>query len=172
MHGFLHEPWSSLSPAEEKELAARATFALSQASGVRPRGFRAPGGARTAQTEGILRELGYAYDASLGNGMRPERLPGGMAQVPFVWPCVDGFHYLRERPARPGAVREAWLSALARTARRGGLFVTVCHAFVTGLDPERMEVLGEVMSEAVAEPRIAVLPVGEVAQLLGAGGAA
>ena len=81
-------------------------------------------------------------------------------------------HYLREPPEKPGAVREAWLSALARTARRGGLFVTVCHAFVTGLDPERMEVLGEVMSEAVAEPRIAVLQVGEVAELLVAGGAA
>ncbi|HTF36449.1 MAG TPA: polysaccharide deacetylase family protein [Myxococcota bacterium] len=166
MHGFLHERWSSLSPGEQTQLSARATDALSQAAGVRPRGFRAPGGARTPQTEGILLALGYAYDASLGSGMRPERLAQGLAQVPFVWPCVDGFHYLREPPAKPEEVREAWLRALARTACEGGLFVTVCHAFVTGLEPARIEVLGDVMAAAAADPRVSVMQVGEVAQLL------
>ncbi len=171
MHGFLHEPWSSLSPSEESALAARATDALGQAAGVRPRGFRAPGGTRTPETEGILLALGYAYDASLGSGMRPELLSQGLAQVPFVWPCVDGFHYLREPPAKPGTVRDLWLRALARTASEGGLFVTVCHAFVTGLEEARIEVLGEVMARATADPRVAVMQVGEVAELLRSGAA-
>jgi peptidoglycan/xylan/chitin deacetylase (PgdA/CDA1 family) len=172
MHGWVHEPWSSLSPAQETALASRATDALLGAAGVRPRGFRAPGGARTPETERILLELGYAYDASLGTGMQPEILSRGLAQVPFVWPCVDGFHYLRKPPATPSAVRELWLRALGRTAAEGGLFVTVCHAFVTGLDEARIEVLDQVMAEAVADPRIAVMQVGEVAELLLAGGAA
>jgi peptidoglycan-N-acetylglucosamine deacetylase len=171
MHGFLHERWSSLSPGEEAVLAARATDALGQAAGVRPRGFRAPGGTRTPETAGILLAQGYAYDASLGRGMRPELLSEGLAQVPFVWPCVDGFHYLREPPATPRAVRELWLRALARTACEGGLFVTVCHAFVTGLDEARIEVLGEVMAAAAADPRVAVMQVGEVAGLLLSGAA-
>jgi len=166
MHGWMHERWSSLSPGDEAELAARATDALERAAGVRPRGFRAPGGARTRETQGILIALGYSYDASLGSGMRPERLAPGFAQVPFVWPCVDGFHYLRDPPAKPDEVRGVWLQALARAASQGGLFVTVCHAFVTGLEGSRIEALGEVMAAAVSDPRVAVLRASEVAQLL------
>jgi peptidoglycan/xylan/chitin deacetylase (PgdA/CDA1 family) len=169
MHGWVHERWSTLKPPEEKALAARATHALAQATGVRPRGFRAPGGERTPETAGILLDLGYTYDASLGRGMRPELLSQGLAQVPFVWPCVDGFHYLREPPATPDEVRERWLRALARTATEGGLFVTVCHAFVTGMEEKRTEVLGEVMAAAAGDPRIAVMQVGEVAELLRVG---
>jgi len=68
-------------------------------------------------------------------------------------------------------VRDLWLRALARTASEGGLFVTVCHAFVTGLEEARIEVLGEVMARATADPRVAVMQVGEVAELLRSGAA-
>src|SRR5437879_2909791 len=50
MHGWVHECWHALGAAEEEDLAARATEALTRAGGVRPHGFRAPGGMRTAQT--------------------------------------------------------------------------------------------------------------------------
>jgi len=164
MHGFVHERWSELAPDSERGLVTRATAALERAAGVRPRGFRAPGGARTAATEEILLAHGYRYDASLGDGMRPARLPRGMAQVPFVWSGVDGAHYLRPEPARPEDVRDAWLAALARTAERGGLFLTVCHAFVTGASDARVAALEAVVAAAVADPRIVVLTAGEVAE--------
>jgi peptidoglycan/xylan/chitin deacetylase (PgdA/CDA1 family) len=163
MHGWLHERWSELDPDAERELAERATRALADAAGVRPVGFRAPGGARTADTESILRELGYAYDASLGDGMRPGRLPAGLAQVPFVWPGVDGFFWLRDAPVPAADVGRQWLAALDKAAVRGGLFVLVCHAHVTGMDPERVAVLGDVMARAVADPRVTVRTLGEVA---------
>src|SRR5205085_2736626 len=111
---------------EEYALATRATDALTRGAGVRPLGFRAPGGARTAQTAAVLRRLGYRYDASLGDRMRLGVLAPDLAQVPFVWPAVDGFHYLRAEPADPGTVRSAWLAALARIAADGGLFLLVC----------------------------------------------
>jgi peptidoglycan/xylan/chitin deacetylase (PgdA/CDA1 family) len=98
MHGWLHEEWGSLDPQAERDLAARATDALTRAAGVAPRGFRAPGGARSPHSERILLDLGYRYDASLGDGMRPTLLPSGLAQVPFVWPGVDGFYYLTSTP--------------------------------------------------------------------------
>ena len=151
MHGWLHEDWKTLPPETERALAGRATEALARAAGVAPQGFRAPGGARTAQTEPILRELGYRYDASLGDGMRPARLPAGLVQLPFVWPCVDGFYYLtRDPPADPAVVRDAWLDALTRTVARGGLFVTICHGFLTGIDPARMTALAAVIDAARA----------------------
>lgn len=164
MHGWVHEPWAELDAATERELATRATAALADASGMRPRGFRAPGGRRTAASESILRDLGYAYDASLGDGMRPGRLPSGLAQVPFTWPCVDGFHYLRADPARPEAVRDRWLAGLARAAEEGGLFLLICHAFITGVDEARLAALGAVMEAAVRDPRVSIRTAGEIAE--------
>jgi peptidoglycan/xylan/chitin deacetylase (PgdA/CDA1 family) len=166
MHGWVHEPWQTLEPARERERAARATEALARAAGVAPRGFRAPGGARSTETESILRHLGYLYDASLGDGMRPRVLPSGLAQIPFVWPAVDGFHYLRPEPAEPATVRDQWLRALARTAETGGLFVTICHPFITGVDDARLDALDAVMRAACADERVRVCTAGEVAREL------
>jgi peptidoglycan/xylan/chitin deacetylase (PgdA/CDA1 family) len=163
MHGWVHEAWADLDPATERDLAMRATVALEDAAGVRPRGFRAPGGRRSAATEGILRDLGYVYDASLGDGMRPARLPSGLAQVPFTWPHVDGFHYLRGDPSPPESVRDQWLAELARTAEEGGLFLLICHAFITGVDEPRLAALAAVMEAAVDDPRISIRTAGEIA---------
>jgi peptidoglycan/xylan/chitin deacetylase (PgdA/CDA1 family) len=163
MHGWVHETWHALVPADEAAIATRATAALERATGVRPLGFRAPGGARSARTDVILAGLGYRYDASLGDGMQPRVLPSGIAQVPFVWPGVDGFHYLRPEPTSPAAVRATWLAALGRVAREGGLFLTICHAFLTGIDDERVAALADVMYAALADPRIRVCTVGDVA---------
>lgn len=166
MHGWVHEQWSELDEAAERALAARATAALTDAAGIAPRGFRAPGGGRTAATEHILMDLGYCYDASLGDGARPTRLRSGLAQVPFVWPGVDGFYYLvRTPPADPNEVRDAWLAALRKTIAQGGVFVTICHAFLTGVDPARIAALEAVMGAARAADAD-VRTVGEVAALL------
>lgn len=166
MHGWLHEPWAGLSVEEERELAARATEALATAAGVPPRGFRAPGGRRTAATTAILRDLGYEYDASLGNRMQPERLPEGLAQIPFVWPCVDGFHYLRAEPAPAATVRDLWLAQLGRVAEEGGLFLVIAHAFLSGVDDDRLAALDAVVAAAVADPRITIRSAGELARAL------
>jgi peptidoglycan/xylan/chitin deacetylase (PgdA/CDA1 family) len=167
MHGWVHETWRDLDPDAERELAARATDALERASGVRPRGFRAPGGQRSESTEAVLSDLGYRYDASLGDGMRPQILPSGLAQVPFRWAAVDGFHYLASDPPQPPErVRALWLEALRRTVDRGGLFVTVCHAFVTGVDEHRLAALEAVIDAAMGDERVRVCTVGEVADRL------
>jgi peptidoglycan/xylan/chitin deacetylase (PgdA/CDA1 family) len=166
MHGWAHETWHELAPEREAELARRATEALERAAGVRPRGFRAPGGARTAHTASILADLGYAYDASLGDGAHPGRLEGGLAQIPFVWPGVDGFHYLAAEPPPPAVVRDRWLAALDKAASCGGLFVLVCHAFLTGVDESRLEALDAVIAAACADPRLVVSTAGEAAARL------
>jgi peptidoglycan/xylan/chitin deacetylase (PgdA/CDA1 family) len=167
MHGWLHETWHALDPATEAELAQRATDALEAAAGVRPRGFRAPGGRRSAATEGILQRLGYRYDASLHDDAKgATRLSGGLAQVPFVWAGVDGAYYLRPEPVAPEVVRDTWLRALARSAERGGLFVLICHAFLTGVEAARVEALEAVIETAQRDSRVAVRTVGEAAGLV------
>jgi peptidoglycan-N-acetylglucosamine deacetylase len=164
MHGWAHEQWAELPPDEEERLAARATSALERAGGLRPLGFRAPGGARTPRTAEVLSSLGYRYDASLGDGMRPGVLDAGLAQVPFVWSGVDGAHYLADPPADPAVVRDAWLGALARVAEQGGLFLTVCHGDISATEPARLAVLEEVMAAASADRRLTLCTAGEVAE--------
>ena len=164
MHGWAHEEWSTLDPQTEDDLASRATDALERAAGVRPRAFRAPAGERSAHTVEMLQTLGYHYDASLGDGMRVTTLTPGIAQVPFVWPGVDGYWYLREEPASPDEVRESWLAELDKAASTDhGLFLTICHAFLTGAEPGRIAALDAVMAAAVADRRVRVAAAGEVA---------
>jgi peptidoglycan/xylan/chitin deacetylase (PgdA/CDA1 family) len=163
MHGWVHERWADLHPDAEAILARRATEALEQAAGVRPRGFRAPGGARGPNTGALLASLGYRYDASLGESRAGELLPSGLVQVPFRWSHVDGFHYLAPEAASPSDLRDRWLASLERTARAGGLFLVICHAFLTGVDRARLAALDAVLAAAVADPRISLRTVGEVA---------
>jgi peptidoglycan/xylan/chitin deacetylase (PgdA/CDA1 family) len=164
MHGWAHEPWAELAPAEERRLAERATAALADAAGTAPVGFRAPGGERTARTAELLADLGYTCDASLGDGMTPAVLQPGLAQVPFVWGGVDGAFYLRPEPADPAEVREQWMGQLERVIDNGGLFLTICHAEITGADLSRLRVLDDVVAAAARDERVRLMTVGEIAQ--------
>ena len=163
MHGWAHEPWAELAPDEERRLAERATEALTDAAGEAPVGFRAPGGERTGATAAVLAELGYRVDASLGDGMTPAVLADGLAQVPFVWGGVDGAFYLRPEPADPAEVRAQWTEQLGKVAEQGGLFLTICHAEITGADLSRLRVLDDVVAAAVADDRVRVMTVGQIA---------
>ena len=153
MHGWAHEQWSELDPATERDLATRATQAITNAIGTHPRGFRAPGGARSDATADILLELGYEYDASLGDRMHTRRLDNGLAQVPFVWPGVDGYWYLRDDPADPATVEGAWHRALAGDS----LFLTICHPEITGIDGRRLAALDAVVEIAAATREMATV---------------
>lgn len=148
MHGWAHEQWDALDPEEEEKLARRATDALAAAAGEAPTGFRAPGGARGEHTADLLVELGYRYDASLGDGVRAEMLQPGLAQVPFVWNGVDGAHYLADPPPPAGEVERQWTDTLDKIGQKGGLFVTVCHGFITGADDERLSAFDRVLGRA------------------------
>jgi len=150
MHGWAHEPWGELDgdASRERDLATRATEALAKAAGVRPLGFRSPGGERTKETVAILKELGYRYDAGLGDGMRPSLLDDGLAQVPFVWNGVDGAHYLADPQPPPEDVGRQWTDALERVGDKGGLFLTICHGFITGADDDRLAAFDRVVGRA------------------------
>ena len=147
-HGWAHEQWSELDPETERELATRATQAIADAIGGAPRGFRAPGGARSEATADILLELGYEYDASLGDGMNLTREP--IPQVPFVWPGVDGYWYLRDEPADPSTVEAAWRKALGKDS----LFLTICHPEITGIDDRRLAALDAIVGAAASTREI------------------
>jgi peptidoglycan/xylan/chitin deacetylase (PgdA/CDA1 family) len=140
-HGWRHEPWGGLGPERERELFERGVEAMG-ALGLRPVGFRPPGGELTAATIPLLRELGFTYCSPAGEVVE-ER--DGIAILPFRWELVDAWYYLPSfaGPESPAALREAVIGALD-----GGRYATlIFHAFLTDTE-ERFDVLRDALERA------------------------
>jgi peptidoglycan/xylan/chitin deacetylase (PgdA/CDA1 family) len=141
-HGWCHETWSGLEADDERELLERGVRALAEL-GLRPVGFRPPGGGLTPASTAALRDLGFTYCSPAGEEVLTR---DGITVLPFRWPVIDAFHYLpqfgglRERflgsdavlaPDRLGTHVDAALDA----ATRGGDFLALLfHPFLA--EPE------------------------------------
>ena len=88
LHGWRHEFWRVLQPEDERALVDRSLAAL-DALGIRPEGFRPPGGALTDATPGLLAERGFAYCSPEGDRVDNE---GALVTLPFRWRAVDAYH--------------------------------------------------------------------------------
>jgi peptidoglycan/xylan/chitin deacetylase (PgdA/CDA1 family) len=89
-HGWCHEEWAELDPAREVELLERGVRAMGEL-GVRPVGFRPPGGRLTEASLETLRSLGFEYCSPAGQGLGMRE---GVAILPFQWRVLDAYHYL------------------------------------------------------------------------------
>jgi peptidoglycan/xylan/chitin deacetylase (PgdA/CDA1 family) len=139
LHGWRHEPWSSLEPGRERELLERGVEAL-DALGLRPVSFRPPGGDLTPASLELLRELGFRYVSPAGEGVRDA---GGIAVRPFRWELVDAWYYLPKfaGPDDPAALRAAVMDALGAD----GDVTLVFHPFLLDSE-ERFAVLLETLA--------------------------
>ena len=90
-HGWCHEDWSGLGAEEEAEVLARGVRALEDL-GLRPAGFRPPGGGLTASTLRLLRDLRFTYCSPADEHAAAQE--EGLAILPFAWRMVDAYHYL------------------------------------------------------------------------------
>jgi peptidoglycan/xylan/chitin deacetylase (PgdA/CDA1 family) len=137
-HGWCHETWSELEPDDERALLERAVRALADL-GLRPAGFRPPGGALTATSTRALADLGFTYCSPAGEVVETR---DGIVVLPFRWPLVDAFHYLPQfggllPPARLGADIDA---ALEAAAPDGDYLALLFHPFLSEPD-ERFAVI-------------------------------
>jgi peptidoglycan/xylan/chitin deacetylase (PgdA/CDA1 family) len=139
-HGWRHEPWGDLDPARERTLFERGVERFG-ALGLRPVGFRPPGGELTEATIPLLRELGFSYCSPEGDTVS-ER--DGITILPFRWEHVDAWYYLDgfDGPPSAAALRESMLKALDDEYA-----TLIFHPFLTGTD-ERFAVLREVLERA------------------------
>ena len=89
-HGWAHETWRELSPQNERDALRRGLEAFA-AIGLRPRGFRPPGGELTARSPALLRESSFEWCSPQGSHAE---VAGGLAYVPFDWDLVDAYHLM------------------------------------------------------------------------------
>lgn len=160
-HGWQHERWSELDVAAERASLERGVAAL-DALGLRPVGFRPPGGELTPASTALLREYGFEYISPEGTAVQ---LVDGLVVLPFRWELVDAFYYLPHFGGLRGAPEPLPPSRL-REAIAGDDFVTlIFHPFLLE-DEERFEVL----RWAVQRVRDRCAPCVEVARAFTAAG--
>jgi peptidoglycan-N-acetylglucosamine deacetylase len=176
-HGYLHEPLTGTDAAAEAGYLDRGLDALTEVTGVRPVGYRAPMWELTYRSPGLLRERGFLYDSSLMDADVPYELAAGdgsgdgsIVEIPVYWGLDDWEQYcyvpgLYESGMikSPAAVREMWSLELAAMRAEGGCFVLTSHPFLSGR-PARAAALGELMGEAVAAGDVWVATMAEVAE--------
>jgi peptidoglycan/xylan/chitin deacetylase (PgdA/CDA1 family) len=162
-HGWRHEYWLNLSPSKEVSALERGVHKMHEL-GVRPRGFRPPGGRLTPSSPELLENLGFTYCSPAGLGIG---FLGNLVVLPFEWRLIDAYYYLprfgglREsatgssEPLSPFRFRETLSSALQGVVRDGGHLTLLFHPFLEE-QGDRFEIMRGALEELrnVAEDRV------------------
>jgi peptidoglycan/xylan/chitin deacetylase (PgdA/CDA1 family) len=139
VHGWIHELNTTLPDSAERALLTRAIAELTQLTGTKPTGYRAPSWNFSPNTLTILRDLGFRYESSLMADDRPYELlqhgvPTGMVEIPVEWILDDAplLNPLGERYASPRDLARVWMDEFDRAYEEGTTFVLTMHPHVIG----------------------------------------
>jgi peptidoglycan/xylan/chitin deacetylase (PgdA/CDA1 family) len=139
VHGWIHEMNSSLPPEQERDLLVRSIEYLTEVTGQRPVGYRAPSWNFSAGTLSILRELGFVYESSLMADDRPYELlaegePTGMVELPVEWILDDAplVNPLGNRYSAPRDVLQVYIDEFEKAHEEGTMFLLTMHPHYIG----------------------------------------
>jgi peptidoglycan/xylan/chitin deacetylase (PgdA/CDA1 family) len=187
-HGDLHERLVKLEPGEETAVHERSVETLTEVTGTRPRGFRAPGWELSLHTIGILEDLGFTYDSSqMATEFTPYRTRRGdrvdgtdwapgtetdVWEIPPAWE-LDDFPPFFARPPTfvptwtVEQVEAAWREEfdVALTTAPGGVFTLTMHPEVIGRGP-RLAMLDRLIAYMRTQDGVTFAPMGQVADEL------
>ena len=139
VHGWIHERNTALDGATERRLLEQAVATLTEITGERPVGYRAPSWNFSPNTLQIVRDLGFLYESSLMADDRPYEIvadgePTGMVELPVSWKLDDAplFNPLGDRYANPREVMQVWMDAFDVAWEEGTMFLLTMHPHVIG----------------------------------------
>jgi peptidoglycan-N-acetylglucosamine deacetylase len=171
-HGYLHEPLTGVSEAEEREYLQRGLEALDRVAGVRPAGYRAPWWETTDRTLDLLAEYGFGYDSSMFDADLPyirQLAAGPITEIPVSWALDDWEKYAfwpevtgSGTIERPSLVAEHWWEEVLAYAEEGACCVITMHPFLSGR-PARAKALGWLIDKITQQGDIWLAPMGEIA---------
>ncbi|MBI4539724.1 MAG: polysaccharide deacetylase, partial [Gemmatimonadetes bacterium] len=160
VHGWIHELNSQLAAEEERDLIARAVSYLTEATGARPMGYRAPSWNFSPNTLAILRELGFLYDSSLMADDRPYELVAagqstGIVELPVEWILDDAplLDPRGERYSSPRDLLQVWIDEFDGAYGEGTMFLLTMHPHVIG-HRSRIAVLESLIAHIRAKPDV------------------
>jgi peptidoglycan/xylan/chitin deacetylase (PgdA/CDA1 family) len=139
VHGWIHELNITLPDSAERALLTKAIAELSQLTGTKPTGYRAPSWNFSPNTMSILRDMGFRYESSLMADDRPYELlqnaqPTGIVEIPVEWILDDAplFDPRGQSYMNPRDVARVWIDEFDRAYAEGTMFVLTMHPHVSG----------------------------------------
>ncbi|HSG49550.1 MAG TPA: polysaccharide deacetylase [Longimicrobiales bacterium] len=139
VHGWIHERNSALDSVTERRLLEQAVQTLTDVTGRRPVGYRAPSWNFSPNTLDILRDMDFLYESSLMADDRPYELvadgePTGMVELPVEWILDDAplFNPQGTRYSSPRDVMQVWIDEFDKAWEEGTMFLLTMHPHVIG----------------------------------------
>ncbi len=137
VHGWIHERNTELDAATERRLLEQAIQTMTEITGTRPVGYRAPSWNFSDNTLQIVRDLGFLYESSLMADDRPYELlangePTDMVELPVDWILDDAplFNPLGARYASPREVMQVWIDEFDVAWEERTMFLLTMHPHV------------------------------------------
>jgi peptidoglycan-N-acetylglucosamine deacetylase len=139
VHGWIHESLPALNnEAEEQRLLNQAIDYLTQASGKRPVGYRAPAWAFSPYTLELIRKAGFLYDSSLSAMDEPYELvsngqPTGLIELAIDWTLTET-PYLGRGGSMPSPelLYQLYKDEFDGAYEQRTMFILTLHPHVTG----------------------------------------
>jgi peptidoglycan/xylan/chitin deacetylase (PgdA/CDA1 family) len=139
IHGWIHEMNTTLPDSAERALLKKALAEMTQLTGTKPTGYRAPSWNFSPNTLSILRELGFRYESSLMADESPYELlqngkPTGLVELPVEWIMDDAplFNPRGESYSAPRDVAQVWIDEFDKAYEEGTMFVLTMHPHISG----------------------------------------
>lgn len=139
VHGWIHELNITLPDSAERALLTKAIAELTQMTGTKPTGYRAPSWNFSPNTMSILRDMGFRYESSLMADDRPYELlqngqPTGIVEIPVEWILDDAplFDPRGQSYMNPRDVARVWMDEFDRAYDEGTIFVLTMHPHISG----------------------------------------
>ena len=139
VHGWIHELNTELDAETERELVTRAVAYVTEATGSRPVGYRAPSWNFSPNTLNIVKGLGFLYDSSLMADDRPYELmqdgePTGIVELPVEW-ILDDAPLMNPRGnsyTSPRELLQVYIDEFGKAYEEGTLFLLTTHPHIIG----------------------------------------
>jgi peptidoglycan/xylan/chitin deacetylase (PgdA/CDA1 family) len=139
VHGWIHETNTQLPASVERDLVKRALEYLTEVTGSRPVGYRAPSWNFSPVTLSIVRELGFVYESSMMSDDRLYELlqdgqPTGIVEIPVEWILDDAplFNVQGTNYASPREVAQVWIDEFDKAWEERTMFVLTMHPHIIG----------------------------------------
>jgi peptidoglycan/xylan/chitin deacetylase (PgdA/CDA1 family) len=139
IHGWIHEMNMTLPDSAERALLTKALAEVTQLTGTKPTGYRAPSWNFSPNTLSILRDMGFRYESSLMADDRPYEIlqngqPTGLVEIPVEWILDDAplFDPRGTNYNPPREVAQVWIDEFDKAYEEGTMFVLTMHPHVIG----------------------------------------
>jgi peptidoglycan/xylan/chitin deacetylase (PgdA/CDA1 family) len=141
VHGWVHEEPSTIGDAaKEQQLLNQSIAYLTQATGKKPVGYRAPSLDFSPNTLDQIRKAGFLYDSSMMAMDEPYELVSkgentGLVELPINWIADDYPYYEPEAAGSlplPDAVFQIYKGEFDGAYEEGTIFVLTMHPHITG----------------------------------------